>query len=360
MLMLIESTMKKNLNTTTGITVSDLEPVGSPPVRELLINAGLNVSDWAFGKDGEPLANPNTNSYKNSFWSFIDERVVVLCIWLHEMLLDDTGIYVHENLQKLANEELAKRNRPDLSAAEKARHTNRANKARKFHGATYAAYRDMRPVRVIILGKDVGKRGDAEHAEGRMLDPMPWFVEAFEGFTGNIRLRRGLIPAQAPLTEDELTALALSQVVAIIENDESLSDTEKEALIKARVGQGLFRRRLLERWNSKCAVTKSGKPGLLIASHIIPWSQCATVDQRLNPSNGLLLAASVDRLFDAGYITFDDRFQIIISKSLTLLDQGAFGVSPGQRLFQRHDDILPALAWHRANVFEKRFKDGNV
>jgi hypothetical protein len=359
-LKLIESTMRKNLDTTTGITVADLEPVASPPVRELLISAGLNVSDWAFGKDGEPLANPNTNSYKNSFWSFVDESVIVLCVWLHEMELDYTGIYVHENLQKLANEELAKRNRPGLSGTEKARHTNRANKASKFHSTTYAAYRDRRPVRVIILGKDVGKEGDAEHAEGRMLDPMPWFVDGFDGLTGDIRLRRGLIPAQAPLTEDELTALALSQDVAIIENNENLSDTEKEALIKGRVGQGLFRTRLLQRWDSKCAVTKSGKPGLLIASHIIPWSQCATVGQRLNPSNGLLLASSVDRLFDAGYITFDDRFQIIISKSLTLLDQGAFGVSPGQRLFQKHDDILPSLAWHCANVFEKRFNKDSV
>ncbi|NHZ84156.1 hypothetical protein F2P44_33620 [Massilia sp. CCM 8695] len=325
-----------------------------------MISAGLNVSDWAYGKDGELLANPNANSYKNSFWSFIDESVVVLCIWLHEIELDETGIYVHQNLQKVANEARARRNRPGFSAAEKARHTNRANKAGKFHSTTYAAYRDRRPVRVIILGKDVGKKGDAEHAEGRMLDPMPWFVEAFDGFSGDIQLRRGLIPAHIPLTEDELTALALSQEIAIIENDENLSHTERKALIKARVGQGLFRTRLLERWNRKCAVTKSGNLRLLIASHIIPWSQCATIGQRLNPSNGLLLASSVDRLFDAGYITFDDRFQIIISKRLTLLDQVAFGVSPGQRLFPKHDDILPSLAWHRANMFEKHYKSGSV
>ncbi|MYN20229.1 hypothetical protein GTP81_26140 [Rugamonas sp. FT107W] len=345
-------TMNKPNNEQVGI-IAELMPASSPPVRELLIDAGLDVSDWDYSKDNELLANPNSNSYKNSFWSFSHEKITVLCIWLHELSTDMDGIYYGDNMQKLANEELNQRNQVTLSGPEKTRHANREKKARHFHLKVFEAYRDRREVRVIILGKDVGIEGRAERAEGRLLDNSPWHVEYLEHRTGDFRLRRGAIPNTAPLSEDELEDLIVTQKVMEIAADENLSATEKEAITKARVGQGLFRTGLMNRWKDRCAVTGCQAAALLVASHIVPWSQCTTKAQRLEPSNGLLLAAPIDKLFDLGYISFDEQFKIVISKDLKILDQKAFGVDPSLSLKQKPSDIQASLKWHRENIFEK-------
>ncbi|GHG77522.1 hypothetical protein GCM10010919_33250 [Alishewanella longhuensis] len=47
--------------------------------------------------------------------------------------------------------------------------------------------------------------------------------------------------------------------------------TEKESLIKSRLGQGEFRQKLFDMWG-RCAVTGCEVKELLVASHIIPWS----------------------------------------------------------------------------------------
>ena len=49
---------------------------------------------------------------------------------------------------------------------------------------------------------------------------------------------------------------------------------EREALVKARIGQGRFRDALIDHWGS-CAVTEVADQDLLRASHIIPWSEAS-------------------------------------------------------------------------------------
>ena len=65
---------------------------------------------------------------------------------------------------------------------------------------------------------------------------------------------------------------------------------------------------------SKCAITGIDIPDLLFASHIIPWSK--NEDERLNPENGICLSALYDRAFDKGYISINDRFEVLISPIL--------------------------------------------
>ncbi|ASJ73520.1 HNH endonuclease [Granulosicoccus antarcticus] len=89
-----------------------------------------------------------------------------------------------------------------------------------------------------------------------------------------------------------------------ISNDPDLSQTEKEQLISARVGQGAFRKDVLSIWNGCCAATLSSEQTMITASHIVPWRRCKSNGQRLDPANGIPLCASLDRLFDQGRITF--------------------------------------------------------
>jgi len=52
---------------------------------------------------------------------------------------------------------------------------------------------------------------------------------------------------------------------------------------------------------------------LLIASHILPWSQ-STANQKGDPFNGLLLSVVWDSLFDKGLIAFDDEGEAILDR----------------------------------------------
>ncbi len=99
-----------------------------------------------------------------------------------------------------------------------------------------------------------------------------------------------------------------------------LTETTREAIVKARVGQGLFRAELLRVWNSQCSLTGLSNPDLLIASHIHAWT-LSNNEQRIDVDNGLLLAPHIDRLFDRGLISFDDHGGLLISTSLAQKDR---------------------------------------
>lgn len=90
--------------------------------------------------------------------------------------------------------------------------------------------------------------------------------------------------------------------------------TEKDQLVKARRGQGIFKAnvRLNE---TKCRVTGVSHVRHLIASHIKPWRECNDIE-KLDGCNGLLLAPHVDHLFDRGYISFEDDGRLLISPKL--------------------------------------------
>ncbi|MBO2695686.1 HNH endonuclease [Shewanella algae] len=84
-----------------------------------------------------------------------------------------------------------------------------------------------------------------------------------------------------------------------------LEDSERESIIKARIGQGKFRRNVIDVWGSEvCALTLTPVKEMLIASHIKAWRNCDDTTQRLDGANGILLCSHIDRLFDQHLITF--------------------------------------------------------
>ncbi len=82
----------------------------------------------------------------------------------------------------------------------------------------------------------------------------------------------------------------------------TLSATERDATVRQRVGQDLFRDGLLTLWQGRCAISGLSVPELLRASHAKPWAS-STDAERLDVYNGLLLAAHLDAAFDCGLIT---------------------------------------------------------
>jgi len=103
----------------------------------------------------------------------------------------------------------------------------------------------------------------------------------------------------------------------IIQQDKSIEDTVREQLIAARLGQGTFRKNCLMLYPA-CPVTGTTFAPLLRASHIKPWAACANGNERLDPHNGIILAAHIDILFDQGWISFENDGYLLISNELDI------------------------------------------
>ncbi|MCQ1573483.1 HNH endonuclease [Neorhizobium galegae] len=153
------------------------------------------------------------------------------------------------------------------------------------------------------------------------------------------------------ITQDILNYLELIMEKGVID-DPSLSTTQKDQIIKARVGQGAFRDALVAFWNAQCCVTKCAIAPVLRASHIKPWSVSSN-GERLDKFNGLLLTANIDALFDRGLISFSDTGEILRAAEMSEEQLKALGCDPAGkiRLKPRH---LPFLAYHRAEIFGRR------
>jgi hypothetical protein len=115
----------------------------------------------------------------------------------------------------------------------------------------------------------------------------------------------GISLPDAPLREFEIRVADLPR------------STEAERLVVQRIGQDIFRARLMAYWQGRCPLTGITDPALLRASHIIPWSECETDAERLDVHNGLLLSALWDAAFDRALVTFDDQGRPEFSPSLS-------------------------------------------
>ena len=126
--------------------------------------------------------------------------------------------------------------------------------------------------------------------------------------------------------------------------------TEAERLVVQRVGQGIFRDRLITYWQGSCPLTGITDHALLRASHIKPWKDCKSDEDRLDVHNGLLLSALWDAAFDRGLATFDDGGRPHFSMQLSEAAAAELRWQAPIRLTDKH---RARLEWHRSEVFEK-------
>lgn len=79
--------------------------------------------------------------------------------------------------------------------------------------------------------------------------------------------------------------------------------------VKTRINQNVFRQIVLANYDYKCALSGIDISELLVASHIIPWSE--NQKERLNPENGICLSSLYDKAFDQGLIGFDNSCKVL-------------------------------------------------
>lgn len=131
-----------------------------------------------------------------------------------------------------------------------------------------------------------------------------------------------------------------------------LTASEREAVVKIRVGQSLFRKKLMSRWNSACSITGLASADVLIASHIKRWSDCDSIAERWDVNNGLLLTPSLDKAFELGLIGFEHegsyRGRLVVSSraSWDLKDKLKLD-NPQWRIREWHQGLTPYLLHHR-------------
>lgn len=131
------------------------------------------------------------------------------------------------------------------------------------------------------------------------------------------------------LFESEALLAALEKTRIEDKYEEELKDINdfegktRLQVVKTRVNQSVFRKVILKNYNYKCAISGINHNNLLVASHIIPWSQ--SEKERLNPCNGLCLSPLYDKAFDSGLFTIDTNYCIKYSSSLKeALDRNSF------------------------------------
>lgn len=134
---------------------------------------------------------------------------------------------------------------------------------------------------------------------------------------------------------------------------QAITSTEVDALVRQRVGQGLFREMLVDYWDGKCAVTGLAVPELLRASHAKPWKD-STDAERLDVHNGFLLAVHLDALFDGGWMTFRDDGEAEFSPDLSSSARELLLVDAPVRLSRVAAGHQPYLAYHRRHQFGAR------
>jgi len=106
--------------------------------------------------------------------------------------------------------------------------------------------------------------------------------------------------------------------------------------VAQRRGQPLFRAKLLDAYEGRCAITKCSAVEVLEAAHVLPYRGEHT--NRLD--NGLLLRADLHTLFDCGLLWVTPENTVALAPSLLATDYAAFQGKPLD---------LPTAAIHRPN-----------
>lgn len=135
-------------------------------------------------------------------------------------------------------------------------------------------------------------------------------------------------------------------------NSEALTETEREQLVLARVGQGEFRSSVAL-VSPTCRLTGLSDARFLRASHIKPWRAC-TNDERLDGNNGLMLAPHVDHLFDQGYISFENDGSLLVSPQLPADVLKCWSLKAITNLGKLNERQASYMAYHREHEFMHR------
>lgn len=138
------------------------------------------------------------------------------------------------------------------------------------------------------------------------------------------------------------------------EEDKSIGSTERHAVVLARRGQGRFKEAVMQ-IEACCRMTGVERIEHLRASHIKPWRDCDTHQERLDGENGFLMTPTIDHLFDRGFISFENDGELLIADVADPDSMKRMGINTERRPnVGRFSEIQRRyLDYHRDEVFLK-------
>jgi putative restriction endonuclease len=143
---------------------------------------------------------------------------------------------------------------------------------------------------------------------------------------------------------------AIGEALAL---SESVTRYGAPAIHVPRLGQGIFRVKVLDAYSRACAVTGEHSLPVLEAAHIKPYASGG----EHSVANGLALRSDLHRLFDRGYVTMDGEHRFVVGRRLKAdFENGRsyYGLH-GQELTRPTDPAqhpsAGALDFHRQHVF---------
>lgn len=322
-----------------------LRPTEKLTVYRVLELLDFDLTFWERDQNGNPIENPAING-RSFAWSFHDDASEqdVFMLWHAEMDERDGRVVYRQCWDEFLRD--LEKTRPQT-----------AKRADAFLKHISNLKKDA-VVRVSIVEGNRAKASDTQSSkvERRILDSEPWHLSLWEPLTNTFEFNRGLPgsaestpikaspdESSAPSVEPEPSLLA--DIVAINESDRS--QTEKDRLVAARLGQGRFRSEVLARWEHRCAVTGATTKEALRASHCKPWRACEN-HERLNPANGLPLVATLDALFDVGLISFADDGRLLASREFADPSIAVEGIRLCRPLTPEEATFM---AYHRAEIY---------
>ncbi len=157
-------------------------PAAKPRIIDLVAAAGFDVSDWSNYKGGQEKAGANPKYCYE--WCYEQDGKYLLNIWYENMSFEADAVRQHLNLRNRTT---------DLKGVRRVR-------ARRFDTAVRSAYEIGANPRVVVQHRPVRNVGGVE---SRLLDRSPWTVESYSFATGDMVLRRGIVPMKSLDEADE-------------------------------------------------------------------------------------------------------------------------------------------------------------
>ncbi|NRD76219.1 HNH endonuclease [Bacillus sp. BRMEA1] len=157
-----------------------------------------------------------------------------------------------------------------------------------------------------------------------------WSVNHFYGFDARHKAKfptltiKKLKEKLIEFDDNDLEELHLGSTAQTVSPNITMNENDGKDIfrqIKTRQGQYKLRKKILKNYQSNCALCKISHPNLLITSHIKPWAESTQVE-RVDSHNCILLCKIHDALFENGFISFTDDFQVLYSTNFDFDSQG--------------------------------------
>ncbi len=164
---------------------------------------------------------------------------------------------------------------------------------------------------------------------GRSIDEILFWISALQRTVGAYARpkSRYKYPRISVSNLEQLTALvvAVRSLLSAKSDDDfdaavPLPDRKILQAIWSRRGQRQFRRRLLESYGGRCAITGCKTIAVLEAAHITPYSE----EQHYDVGRGILLRADIHTLFDLALVSIDPDSRKVVVKPVAGHDYGQY------------------------------------